>query len=274
MSKEHLTYFKVENFKRFDSLELTGIGQFNLVVGDNNAGKTSVLEAIASLARINEKEEPFRKSFDDFAQILIRRGINVQGNVDMFFNYLLKHENKPIIIETNISGHGSLKIKLSKSNNPNFINVQVKKESSPNMEFKVEPTNAKLPSALIPANIEINGNLPDEYQKVLNYSRANKRLIIDNLKVIDQRIVDIEVLPIITQSHVMIGYENDDRYLPLTSMGESAVRVFYYLLRIISNSGHRLLIDEIDTGIHYSRMKNFLKILFQIAIKNEVQLFL
>ena len=46
MSKEHLTYFKVENFKRFDSLELTDIGQFNLVVGDNNVGKTSLLEAL------------------------------------------------------------------------------------------------------------------------------------------------------------------------------------------------------------------------------------
>ncbi|MBK8425752.1 MAG: AAA family ATPase [Lewinellaceae bacterium] len=46
MSAEHLTYFKVENFKRFDSLELTDIGQFNLIVGDNNVGKTSVLEAL------------------------------------------------------------------------------------------------------------------------------------------------------------------------------------------------------------------------------------
>ena len=46
MGKEqHLTYFKVENFKRFDSLELTDIGQFNLVVGDNNVGKTSLLES-------------------------------------------------------------------------------------------------------------------------------------------------------------------------------------------------------------------------------------
>jgi AAA ATPase domain len=46
MHKQHLTYFKVENFKRFDSLELSDIGQFNLVVGDNNVGKTSVLEAL------------------------------------------------------------------------------------------------------------------------------------------------------------------------------------------------------------------------------------
>jgi AAA15 family ATPase/GTPase len=34
------------------------------------------------------------------------------------------------------------------------------------------------------------------------------------------------------------------------------------------------MIDEIDTDIHYSRMKNFLKTIFQVAEKNDVQLFM
>lgn len=34
------------------------------------------------------------------------------------------------------------------------------------------------------------------------------------------------------------------------------------------------MIDEIDTGIHYSRMKGFLKNIIQLADKNEVQLFM
>ena len=46
MDSNHLTYFKIENFKRFDSFEISNIGQFNLLVGDNNVGKTSVLEAL------------------------------------------------------------------------------------------------------------------------------------------------------------------------------------------------------------------------------------
>ena len=46
METKHLSYFKVENFKRFDSLEVNDIGQFNLIVGDNNVGKTSLLEAL------------------------------------------------------------------------------------------------------------------------------------------------------------------------------------------------------------------------------------
>ena len=46
MDTKHLSYFKVENFKRFDSLEVKDIGQFNLIVGDNNVGKTTLLEAL------------------------------------------------------------------------------------------------------------------------------------------------------------------------------------------------------------------------------------
>ena len=46
MENNHLTYFKVENFKKFDSLEVNDIGQFNLIVGDNNVGKTCLLEAL------------------------------------------------------------------------------------------------------------------------------------------------------------------------------------------------------------------------------------
>ena len=46
MENKHLKYFKVENFKCFDSFEMDNIGQFNLIVGDNNVGKTSVLEAL------------------------------------------------------------------------------------------------------------------------------------------------------------------------------------------------------------------------------------
>jgi AAA15 family ATPase/GTPase len=46
MNEKHLSYFKIENFKRFESFEMNDIGQFNLILGDNNVGKTSVLEAL------------------------------------------------------------------------------------------------------------------------------------------------------------------------------------------------------------------------------------
>ena len=54
METKHLKYFKVENFKCFDSFEMDNIGQFNLIVGDNNVGKTSVLEALLVREKLSE----------------------------------------------------------------------------------------------------------------------------------------------------------------------------------------------------------------------------
>ena len=36
----------IENFKCFEHLELSDLGQFNLITGKNNVGKSSLLEAL------------------------------------------------------------------------------------------------------------------------------------------------------------------------------------------------------------------------------------
>jgi len=40
-------YLKIQGFRGLKSLELSGLGKVNILVGDNNSGKTSVLEAIS-----------------------------------------------------------------------------------------------------------------------------------------------------------------------------------------------------------------------------------
>jgi AAA15 family ATPase/GTPase len=40
------------------------------------------------------------------------------------------------------------------------------------------------------------------------------------------------------------------------------------------NAGGRLMIDEIDTGIHYSRFREFWKVILKSAHQNHVQLFM
>ncbi|MBL7827699.1 MAG: AAA family ATPase, partial [Saprospiraceae bacterium] len=64
MKNEHLTSFRVENFKKFDALELTDIGQFNLFVGDNNVGKTSLLESIAVFGSFSLNPDCLSKVFN------------------------------------------------------------------------------------------------------------------------------------------------------------------------------------------------------------------
>ena len=46
MENNHLKSFEVSGFKKLTDLKIDNIGQFNLIIGDNNVGKTSLLEAL------------------------------------------------------------------------------------------------------------------------------------------------------------------------------------------------------------------------------------
>ena len=51
MMKKHLENFVVHRFRGLRELELSGLGRVNLLVGANNSGKTSVLEALSTYCR-------------------------------------------------------------------------------------------------------------------------------------------------------------------------------------------------------------------------------
>ena len=50
---------KIENFRGFKSFELQQLGRINLLVGENNSGKTSILEAVQLLCSRTNLEPPW-----------------------------------------------------------------------------------------------------------------------------------------------------------------------------------------------------------------------
>ncbi len=273
----HITYFEIKNFKRFDALELTDIGQFNLIVGDNNVGKTSLLEALSVL---NDKNAPSSLSmsrviFQNFGFTLHRRGIQFDQNKDLYFKYLAKDARKELNMRFKYQNDDAFfTYTLINGERSGDSEVKFLRGSGLMDQFKTALGYTTQNPSFIPASIDFGQNMVNDYQSALVESMSNKRLIINNLKSIDNQIEEIEVLPLLGKNHVMIGFNNHDLYIPITAMGESAVRVFYYLLHLIKNADGILLIDEVDTGIHYSRMKSFMKNLVLLAQKNNVQLFL
>jgi AAA15 family ATPase/GTPase len=57
---------KIENFRGFKSFELQQLGRINLLVGENNSGKTSILEAVQLLCS--------RTNLEPLSEIMINRG--------------------------------------------------------------------------------------------------------------------------------------------------------------------------------------------------------
>lgn len=65
-SKIMLKTIKIQNFRGFQSFELQQLGRVNLLVGKNNSGKTSILEAIQLLCS--------RTNLEPLAEVMTNRG--------------------------------------------------------------------------------------------------------------------------------------------------------------------------------------------------------
>ena len=323
MSKEHLTYFKVENFKRFDSLELTDIGQFNLIVGDNNVGKTSVLEALLF-------DTDRKKCMTNLHKTLFLKGLNIRlklvygttGEVievhypeENFLRYIFKDLKKSIKMHLKFKDLvGSKEITIISSdykasferpdafaleaNYPTFLGKspdnryvifekkwdekigtnaivvmpKLNTEIAGVYEHQIQTSNVDFP--LISTSLPGNNALPKAYFEQVDLSRKEKKQLIEDMRFLLPEIEDFEVRKVGGEDQLLVGMKGIDELMPITVFGESVTRATHILLEISKYRGKRLMIDEIDTGIHYSRMKHFLKTIFQIADKNEVQLFM
>jgi AAA15 family ATPase/GTPase len=113
------------------------------------------------------------------------------------------------------------------------------------------------------------------YSENIQKSKDSKLSFLSSLGVFINDIEDIEIVPseIKNVSFIYIRIKNIDELIPLSMFGEGANKLFRILLEMQMVKGERLMIDEVDTGIHYSRFKLFWKTVIKSAIDSDVQLF-
>jgi len=287
METKHLSYFKVENFKRFDTLEVNDIGQFNLIVGDNNVGKTSLLEALL----FDESTNQFLSNI--WSLLGYRKiqppNVNAINYLDFYFN----NPSQSIILSFKKSTEGLIKIKkrsrstLTADEIENFGAYFMLNTASQNLiEFELngkkelkfitfgdEPDTFKtyIPYISFSTNygddilnffseISINTNKLENLEKELKYFIPN--------------LLSIEInTALVPQTSILAIREKDANLKPLAQYGDGFIKLLRYLLEIELCENKHLMIDEIDTGIHYSRMKEFLKKILQSAKNKNVQIF-
>ena len=71
----------------------------------------------------------------------------------------------------------------------------------------------------------------------------------------------------------IVKLSDSDRPVPIGSMGDGIWRLLGLALATVSAQGGVLLVNEIDSGLHYSTMSDMWKIIWQIATKLDVQVF-
>jgi len=285
IKKNHLYSFQVENFKKFRRLSLNDLGQFNLIVGDNNVGKTSVLEALL----FDRDLQVFSKNLYSALNFKNLGGSYKEGHFSFFVNKdaILESNNGEVILKFRFRTNEDLEKKgkdnewvegedicFDQTGNFYLVNILSEKGLGVGGLEKANGIEEGFVSPLLPFSFNYGRDLSHLYSKYIIRDRKAKKRLLNLMSVLIPDIEDIEFDTVISDYSVLVvATKNSSSVVPLVNFGDGAIKLFRILMCIIVFRGKRIMIDEIDAGIHYSRFKDFWKTILLAAWDNDVQLF-
>jgi len=285
----------IQNYRGIKHLKIKDFKQINLLVGDNNSGKTSVLEAVGLSTNYNITGiiafEAFRET-GRLPQIQI-----MDPKLWSDFEYLF-HEKS---FSEGFEISSTLKNKTSKSEDNITLKCTLNKEVGKFLGTPVVTIIDQSQNNSLIAEYTENGKNP----VVLGYSRdgtsnqasSARRLVGISLissapakaselikmmqKVAEENDEDFfsEIAQRIDSKIKKIKTAGDQIYadigkisVPLKYMGDGLVSVLNILLRIRELKNGILLIDEIENGLHWKTQKVLWRTIIFAAKANNVQI--
>lgn len=286
-----LERLEINNFRGIKKLNFDSFKNINIFTGKANVGKTSVLEAIYMILRINAE-----------SMVTISDLRDIVGYDDifesLFYDYNLKNSIKlnatinqgKIYIEIKPNANNrSITVPLSNQiskNDINFVNnlqFDIKNGKTSKSNVVVEKINNTVNFQVLSAN-KININIEDNVEFIAEYYSKNN--LYKNLKNIlekkkekeelheycrqfNDNIKDIRFI----DNKIVIETDNLEHTLNLKTMGKG----FQTYMTIIASmvAGHKyILIDEIENGIHYEIMNILVDNMINLSKKYELQFFI
>ncbi|WP_446009509.1 AAA family ATPase [Candidatus Electrothrix sp.] len=175
-----ITQLEIKNFRGFSEYKIDDVGQVNLLVGTNNCGKTSVLEAVQLIRSKGELSVLFslfenrgeKKQNEEHANIGYEADLSRifhQFNIELKSYFSIKtfskeyHETLSVVVEDDSVLHPYLHEDIYAYNHQH-INIRWK--NTENKEKKIDYPISKS-GGLLPYN---DDRLPFHYRKILHFS--------------------------------------------------------------------------------------------------------
>jgi AAA15 family ATPase/GTPase len=304
---------KISNFRGIKHLELSDFSRINVLLGRNSSGKSSILEAIfllsgSSTPNLTLNVDLFRNlrhdSANDFTFLFNK--LDYENKPEFSADLFKNNGNKKFLInpkskskkEINISEPKQILSATSedssyKINSDSIDTLELKTElkfknaktifSTSEISFQLEKNTGaatfqfknddKIKEdfiALFDGTFDLNSNdLYNRLDKVIIDKRKDE--VINGLKIIDNKIIDIS-LGKGNMIYVDLGKEFS-KLVPINLLGDGAKKITKIILNLNTVKNGVLLIDEIDNGLHFSVLEEVWKIIIQLSIQFDVQVF-
>lgn len=285
---------EIKNFRGIKELKVENLKKFNVFVGDNGSGKTSILDAVyisinpnnpnlspktsvfRGISEVSEKLERFWKSlfynFNSNSNISIncllagneKRNLQIKPMFEFQEGEYLKSPDK-------ISSDSKMKKNILGLNVDFDINgekfkseARQKEQIRTDEKYKELLTGVYLNSFTIRDQNDMSKNLSD----ALEMKKKNK--VIEFLKSFKESINDIYL----SGERINILDDDFDESVLLNTYGDGLVRGLNYYLAALNNN-NIILIDEIENGLHWSKQMVVFEYLYKISEEfKDVQFFM
>jgi len=299
-------YIKIQNFRCFKELEVNGFKRVNLIGGKNNAGKTSLLEAlllyfypipqsILALKNIRkESSNSIRKNTKDawnsfFYNENIENYVSIEGYfenigdqvINVSVSYSLQHqvfENKDESFKHEDEGFennldspiASLEIeKILNEEKPIKRNLNAKITGTELLRTNIRDYwSSRIP--FFPSGSNYGTKIAKQYDKIDYNGKGPEVLKI--LKILDPSIEGLRTYSFVEPT-LYIRTKTQSKGLPISLFGDAVYRVTAIILEILDKKHKVLFIDEIENGIHYTSQKSFWEGLFRLSEELDTLIF-
>lgn len=298
----------ISGFRCFKSYKLADLTTVNLIVGKNNSGKTSVLEAIHLLASGGH--------LSAFSDITRRRGELVSSYRTPYRGVSISHlffghECQPGARFDLSSNDGQRKLsaavqtleEVGEEADKWKVRSRDRLQEDPDSEdffpaFGLRITgpvdeqidvlpldeDGTVQSRLFPPRrvrtgtsgtpvlfVDLSmsfGNVSHFWDGIL--AKGREREIVEDMRLL---LPDIDSIHFLRREVILVGLRGGGRRMPIGSYGDGLRRLLDLRLNLEAAADGFLLIDEIDTGLHWTIMEDLWRLLVEVAKKSKVQIF-
>jgi ABC-type dipeptide/oligopeptide/nickel transport system ATPase component len=288
---------KIKNLRAITELEVNNLGQVNLFVGQNNCGKTTILEGLffligATNPRLLLSVNTFRgltvlskelwRTF--FHNMAITIPIEVSGEVRE------SREKQKLLIRPK-----EKKVTVSEPGTSDFVSVKVGVgDSKPPFTpdgLELEYTSTKNPHEKVMSSIFLKGNeiviegakerdvrgifinplTIFDWKDRFSETKRKKQIteVIELLKKIEPDISSLDYL----EPGLLFADIGLPEMIPANLMGGGIAKCLSVAIAMLYSRDSIVLIDEIEDGLHYTAQQNMWKAILGWAQKLNVQVF-
>ena len=285
ITQSQFSSIEVENYRGISGLVLEDPGRINVIAGVNNAGKTSLLEAIYLLAHQTDEQAllnaiRWRGRVEDEPEPLwlvdqLPRVVRISGRFDRVpcntatfeVDVATEPENdvedqtsflSKLAIECSYGGHSQSTDVVFFDDRPRRTNFQGQHWLC--RSAFTSPFSANRPETLARCNKD-------------SLEAGTKQRIIDFIRErVDPQLRNIELAD--RFNRFLVTHEDFDKAPDLASFGEGVRRVFEIGLLFAGVRGGVLLVDEFENAMHTELLVEFTRLVQELAVDLNVQVFL